>query len=824
MAPSFDYQRLIDWADDRIVETPGRVLLAFLVVTAVFGVGLGNVSTSSGTQQFASDTPAQEALDAINEEFSEPFTASTGSTQLIQRGENVLSKKGLLRMLRAQDRVAENEALRVSGTSSAATIVALQLDPTAETRAERIDAVERATPGEIDRAVRAASENPRFAGLLSNDFNRESASASATIGVITHTIPQEVSQTAGQGGSSPFTDIQLRTRYVVGSVGGDIVVFGSGILSEEFGSVIGDTIIIVMPAAVLFIVLFLVVAYRDLMDLMLGIVALLMAIVWTFGFMGLAGIPFSQMLIAVPPLLLAVGIDFGIHAVNRYREERETGLSIRPAMRRTTDQLLVAFFIVMGTTVIGFSANLTSALPPIRDFGIVASVGIVFTFLVFGVFVPAAKVYLDTLREQYPLPTFSQRPLGSEGSKLGRVLNGGVAIAERAPVAFLLVVLVASAGMGVYATDIGTSFTNEDFLPPEETPWYLDDLPEPFHPSEYTVVGTLNFLEEKFQSGQGDSVTIYVEGEMGKDAALEGIYRAGRDPPGSFVTDDRRAESTSIVTIIQDQAARDPEFRAVVERNDRNDNGVPDDDLGEVYDALLETPARGQALDYLTEDRRSARVVYSVEADASQADITADAQELAGRFRYDATATGNTVVFESISSLILSSAITSLAIAFAGTALFLVFIYWVLVGRPSLGVANLVPILVTVLFLAGSMRALGVSFNAFTATILAITIGLGIDYSVHVVHRFADEYEERDLSEALERTVRGTGGALTGSLLTTVFGIGVLVLSIFPAIGQFGLLTGLSVFYSFFASLYVLPATLVVWHRLVGDDAPSVAA
>lgn len=60
----------------------------------------------------------------------------------------------------------------------------------------------------------------------------------------------------------------------------------------------------------------------------------------------------------------------------------------------------------------------------------------------------------------------------------------------------------------------------------------------------------------------------------------------------------------------------------------------------------------------------------------------------------------------------------------------------------------------------------------------------------------------------------GPGGALFGSMLTTVFGIGVLTLSVFPAIGQFGALTGLSVAYSVFASLVVLPSALVVRARL----------
>ncbi|MUV86077.1 MMPL family transporter [Natronomonas sp. CBA1123] len=815
-----DYQPYIDRLDHYITERPGTVILAFLLVTGLFVVGLGGVSTSAGTQQFAESTPAQEALDEVNQKFSPAFGADSGSTQLIQDSENVLSRDAMLRMLEVQEQMADRPGLRVSSTSSAASIVAQQLDPQATTPEQQQQALEAATATEIQQAIRQADEtNPRFSGLLSNDYNRQSASASATIGVVSHDIPSGLSSSAGQGGSSPLTPIQQEARTIANSVGSDITVFGTGITAAEFGAVIGDTLALVIPAAVLLITLFLFVAYRDLADLLLGVVSLLIALIWTFGFMGLVGIPFSQILISVPPLLLAVGIDFGIHAVNRYREEQVKGFGIVESMSTTTDQVLVAFFIVTGTTVIGFLANLTSDLPPIREFGIVAAVGIVFTFLVFGIFLPAAKVKLDHARERYPIPTFATTPLGSEGSILGGFQTIGVKIARIAPIAFFVALLLVSGVAAGYATGIDTTFEDEDFLPPEDSPGYYDYVPEPLAPGEYTVTATINFLEENFESGQTDTVTVYVEGPMEQPAALESMRRAGEDPPDAFVRDGRYASETSIITVIDSHAERDPEFRRLVDRNDIDDDGIPDRNLGDVYDYLYDSPASGQAAQYMTEDRRSARIVYSVESDATQQEITDDARAIADRQRFDATATGNTVVFQAVSDIILQSAVVSLAVALGGTAVFLVFIYWLLLGRASLGLANIAPIVVTVAMVAGSMRLFGLSFNAFTATILAITIGLGIDYSVHIVHRFADEYEERDrgVYEALEKTVRGTGGALTGSMLTTVFGIGVLVLSIFPAIGQFGILTGMSVFYSYLASLFVLPSVLVIWARVFDD-------
>ncbi|MEF8829404.1 MAG: MMPL family transporter, partial [Haloarcula sp.] len=815
-----DYQRYIDWADDRIVHDSRKVVVAFLLVTVLFSAGLSSVSTNAGTSQFTTGLPAEEAFEQVNEEFSPTFAADTGSTQLIQRENNVLSKPALLRMLRSQYRLEDHSQLRVTSSSSAASIVAQQLDPEATTTEEQIYAVESATPSEIDAAVeRAAAENSQFTSLLSTDFNRKAASASATIGIVTHEVPAGISSGSGQGGSSPLTSIQRQADFTVSSADkGTMTVFGSGIVADEFSNVVSDSLILTVPAAVLFILFFLTIAYRDLADMGLGLLSLFMAVVWTFGFMGLAGIPFSQMLIAVPPLLLAVGIDFGIHAVNRYREERTEGESIDVSMRITTDQLLVAFFIVTGTTVIGFAANLTSSLPPIQDFGYVASVGIIFTFLIFGVFLPAAKVELDRLRQRYPIPTFSESPLGSEGSALGSMLRGGVVIANRTPVIFLLLILVSTAGASYYATGVSTSFTQDDFLPPEENPDFVEALPEPFAPSDYTVTGVTNYLEENFDSTQSSQATVYVEGPMRQDSALEQIHQAGEDPPDSFVRQDGRADSTSIVTVIQDHAEEDAEFRRMVERNDRNDNGVPDDNLEDIYEYLLDSSARGQALNYISDDYRSARVVYTVESDASDSAVTEDTREVANDFRYDATATGSIVVFQAVADLILESALQSLAIALAGASVFLVLVYKLLEGRPSLGLANIVPVVVTVAWLGGTMRLLDIPFNALTATMLAITIGLGVDYSVHITHRFADEYHENDLQTALDRTVRGTGGALFSSMLTTVFGIGVLGLAVFPAIGQFGILTALSIAYAFLTSLLVLPSVLVVWDRVFNAD------
>ncbi len=799
-----------------IVERPGYVVAAFLLATVVFAVGMAGVTTDAGTEQFTEDLEEFEAIEQIEQEFGASFAVSTGSTQLIQVGENVVSERGLLRMLRVQEAAERNPDLRVTSTRSPASTVAQEIDPAASSAEQQVRALEGASQSEVRRAVRSLGDDPAFTGSLSDDFNPEAPEASAAIGVVSHDI--EVGATGGpEGGGAEMEGVQRQMGYAAEGFGGDVRVFGSGIVNAEFDNIVGDSLSIVIPAAVLLIVLFLVVAYRDPFDLVIALAGLLMAIVWTLGFMGFFEIPFNETLVALPPILLAIGIDFSIHTINRYREERVQGFDVDSSMTTATSQLIVAFAIVAGTTSIGFAANLTSSFAPTRNFGLVAAVSIVFVLLIFGVWLPAAKVLLDRWRSDSRIPEFGSAPLGMRGGRLARVLTLGLRVTSRSPKAFLLLFLVLTAGAAYYSTGVDTTFEQEDFLPPEEIPAHIQALPGPLTPSDYTVVENINLLQDRFEAGAGEEVQMYLEGRLNSDSSLQSIHRAGEGPPSSFIDDGRMAESTSVVDVIQSYAEEDEEFAALVARNDRSGDGVPDSNVDEVLDQLFAGEAGDRAGEYVADDRRSALAMYSVDADAEDREIVEDAWEVADRHRLEATPTGEIVLFQAVSDLILEDAVNSMLVALFLITLFMVVLYGVLEGRPSLGAVNMFPVMVAVAVLGATMRFLDIPFNAITATILAITVGLGIDYTVHTTHRFIDEYHASgEVYESLMTTMSGTGGALTGSMLTTSTGTFVLVLAIIPIIGQFGVLTAASVFYAYLASLVVLPPALIVWAEHLG--------
>lgn len=805
--------RTINWL---VTERPWTVVVVFLIVTAVFagGIGMGG-EQQAGTEQFSEDTPESEALEDMQEEFADRGRESGGAsaTVFVEDDRNVLSKPSLLRMLEAQQRLEDRDSLRVTRTSSPASAVARQLDPSATTIETQRRAIERATPGQLADAIARADERGALGGV-STDFNPVAASASTAQMQVIYDLPPDA-------GQADRASLQRGTIDLLGTVDGyelndNVVVFADALLQDEITQLLNDTAIVVFPAAIVLILLFLAIAYRDPVDLTMGLVALVMTLVWTFGFMGYAGIPFGDTIVTILMLLLAVGIDFGIHIINRYREERLLGTDIGESMRETTGQLTGAFLIVTGTTTFSFVANLTSPLQSLREFGITASAGIAFTFLIFAVFLPAAKVVLDRLREGTWFPEFGSQPLGRERSLLGMILPVGVSLARVSAAAVLLVAVIGGAGAAAYGTGVETEFSQEIFFPNEERLEQYSQLPEPFAPGTYTFLEVIDTLENDFDQGFIGSVTLYVEGpEVRSDATLREIDRATRNPPPSFAGDRRQADAQSVLSVTQRRAEEDQSFDALVRQSDSSGDGVPDRDVDRVLRELLDSPRGGEARNYITEDRSATRIRYQLTADADATTATRDARVVADRFQeLDATPTGQLVVNQAVIDRITESAIRSLFVAFGLTALFLAASYRVLKGRAIYGVINLIPVLVTVGVLAGSMRFFGVALTPINAPILAITIGLGVDYTVHFMHRFIDEFEDDptvDVDEALLVTVRGTGGALTGSMLTTVVGIGVLYVALIPLIAEFGLLIALGVLYAYLASILLLPATIVVW-------------
>ena len=117
-------------------------------------------------------------------------------------------------------------------------------------------------------------------------------------------------------------------------------------------------------------------------------------------------------------------------------------------------------------------------------------------------------------------------------------------------------------------------------------------------------------------------------------------------------------------------------------------------------------------------------------------------------------------------------------------------------------------------WIVGTMYIFSISLNVLTVMVTALTIGLGLDYAIHIIERFREERSKsRSIEVSIQRTIKNTGKALFISALTTVFGFIILVISPMPPIQHFGFITATTIIYSALLAVVVLPIMLGLWAK-----------
>tara|TARA_B100001245_G_C22656162_1_gene321914 strand:+ start:119 stop:607 length:489 start_codon:yes stop_codon:yes gene_type:complete len=126
-------------------------------------------------------------------------------------------------------------------------------------------------------------------------------------------------------------------------------------------------------------------------------------------------------------------------------------------------------------------------------------------------------------------------------------------------------------------------------------------------------------------------------------------------------------------------------------------------------------------------------------------------------------------------------------------------------------VITVIPIVLVVAWLYGIMYISGFALNFVTAMIGAISVGIGIDYSIHMTERFREELRRtKDAADAIKMTARGTGVALMASATSSIVGFAILGFAPMPMFAAYGQLTAVMIFLALVASLLVLPCLLIV--------------
>jgi len=823
-----------------VERKPVVVILVTLVLSVAFALLTVFVAESStgGQEGFSPDNPEIAASTRINQLFGEDSTQSVMQVVVTNESGNLIGVAGLEAADGVVKALQESQyADLISGSAEQPGVVAF-MAPVQQAAAEQgID-----TSGFDDAAVQQfyddglaqAGDQLGFVAQLVN----EDRSAGLILVFIDTTDDADAQVDREIGIADVIAGVDTDDAIELRPFSFGLLFSDDGGFEEEIGRLFGSAFAIII--GILLFVYWLKPRgdganrrrslRRTFADMGLTMLTIVLAIFWMNGIgallqqVGLIG-EFNEISQIVPILLIGLGVDYGIHLTSRYREEVGEGDGVDGGIRSAIGTVGVALALATLTTMIGFLTNVFNPIPALKDFGILAAIGIGASFVLMLTFVPAVRELMDRRAEaRGELPR--EAMAATSERLLPQLMEKTAVFAEKAPV----LTLVATLALGVLGyvglVNISTEFSFTDFLP--------DDSP---------MVETFQILNDEFGGGFGETTQVLIEGDVATPDVFNAIAQSTAnmaDTPDVLTFSTPAGEQPAVnspVAIIQqllipgeDGMPLYPDFvQSAVENGLDPATGTvaPNGDVAAIYEAASAI-APDQMGAVLYEDGGTATAALmevSTQAGESRSLDLRDAMVVALEplegAGVAATPTSQNIIGGVVVDSLSSSQVTSLVITLIAATIVLVINFWFENRRPFLGVITMAPVALVVLWTFGLMYLSGIPFGPVTATLTGLAVGIGVPYTIHMARRFEeDRARYENIDDAIRSTTRHTGGALAGSAFTTAAGFGILVTSTLTPFQQMGQVTAYAIMLSLIGAVLVLPSMLVLWegwHRRRGD-------
>ena len=625
--------------------------------------------------------------------------------------------------------------------------------------------------------------------------------------------------------SQVMAEVQLRNFFNEAGENNNLRFqsLSDGLISDELNRESLSQLVVLLGISILLVVIILAAAFRSIRFVGFPLAALTASLIWTYGLLDVLEMEYTILTIAVAPVVLGLGIDYSIHLQRTYERNRANRLEPAEAWVASFRELRIALTLAVFTTICAFIANIASPLPPVQEFGLALAIGVTSAFIASTVVVGALHVVVSRWSE-VPVSNLSRRRLFEGNAK--NITEFQKKTAAQVLVAVLLITI---GSVGYSSIKLETQFDLTDFLSEEmETMQSRTAMYESYESSTWKEVSILIVN----QTGTGIIVddSQFLDGLWILDMQIQSTR--GVVVPSSFFVD-ADPSYDGPYPIVRDAVQSDSLFGEKYNltiysgRLTGTDNYVTGDFSNALSELATNTSSSSSFRGLSYEERVGRTIVFTqdgeiaatkiridVEAESSTEsreiirDISnvIDKDDIKNNIDAQIFLSGYLVkleyVLDSLSTSQISSTILSLIVSF--------LVLLLLTRRLAPSFIVIVPVTLAAVWVVGSMAVLGIHWNVLTVMVTALTIGLGIDYTIHMWRKY-ESLIENDVQpwEALRRTNSTTGAALCLSAMTTAIGFLVLWFSPMPVVRDFGIVTALTVIFSLTMALILLPLLLV---------------
>jgi uncharacterized protein len=581
------------------------------------------------------------------------------------------------------------------------------------------------------------------------------------------------------------------------------------------------------------VALLFIIAFKGIVKPLLAVFSLLIALAWSLGFTSLTVGHLNILSVVFTTILIGLGIDFGIHILERYKEERKEGDDISTALQKTLQGTGQGNFSGAITTAMAFGAMVLTDFIGIVELGWIAGWGILFCMIAMVLLLPA----LVTLEEKWRKPVYTKSEEKS--------ITTSISWLDRFFSHYKLIITVCCALVLVSMLALRTAHFDYNLLNLQskgtEAVKYEMRILENAGRSAWSAAMLADSLEEVLQKETQLKSLPTVE-NVESIAAMVPKYqednlqyiRENLSPLLSELYVEEEDELFSLKGLtknlkrirfkLQGREGKEDKVAQTAKEIDKFLEGSKTIDQ-ETAEKKLEEFSEKLFVDYrglMTDLQKNAepKLVKISEIPKSLRDRyiskqgkylltifpSVDIWDLDERNRYlkdlrsvDVKVTGSAVHMFNSTRLMTEGYIKGGIYAMTAIIIYVFIVF----RNPRTVFFILLPVIVGSIWTVGIMELTGLKLNMANLVILPLILGIGVVNGIHIIHRYREEEDKNSVVLG-----KSTGLAIILSSLTTMIGFGSMMVADHYGVFSLGLVLTLGVFCCLVASITFLPALL----------------
>ncbi len=506
----------------------------------------------------------------------------------------------------------------------------------------------------------------------------------------------------------------------------------------------------------------------------LGVVFI--GITYAFGAMGALSIPLTMVSMGAFPILIGLGVDYAIQFHNRFDEESRRGETVADAIVESVTNIGLTIGIAIITACLGFSALFFSPVPMIRDFASTLIIGVAACYFLSMFFLLAILHWHHRRRFEIRVKKNS-KPLMQGRHWLDEGLHLLAPWVIKHPAIILPIALIPSV-LGLIADSHIETETDE----------------QKFISQDIQVMIDVSIVQE-IASGI-TFLNLFIESDdVSTPPVLHWMIQFEEHIAG---------QSDEFITRTESIAGHIAE---------RNDGSIPQD--SQQIEETLQTIPGLTKLNLMSQDGKTANLVLTLKE--YNEEYIRDLQEQLSDYISDnppPDGVSVAITGEPILKLKLMDGLTSGREEMTLIGIVIIFFGLLVLFRLKIlrVFTAVLPIALIIGWSSGIMYLLGIKYTPMTATIGALIIGIGVEFTILLMMRYHEERRRGSaISESMITAMTMVGRAIIASGMTVICGFGTLLIADdFLILRDFGIVTLINVFFALVSTLFVLPTLIVL--------------